>query len=266
LRIRYAITAEPSSQTRSTYNPTRTSAAITSSLERNRYAWPTCTGTPRGPPRCSDFRITTPDNGTGTLDGNFSFAGGDGGQFLIFGDFGQPTSRTINITGNVEVEMGPGGGAAGPPDAVATVGTGPNNSVLNVGGNVSVRNSTVLALSGSIGGNLSSDSSAKAADELVILGNYANPFSVGKNVHVITGDGADEVDLQATDIKGNLSIATRGGDDFIYLGADTGHVVTTPSRTGKNVVVDAGPGDDEVKFDGFFADKHIDLVNVETVI
>jgi hypothetical protein len=213
------------------------------------------------------FRVTTPDNGTGTLAGNFEFSAGEGSQFLLFGDFGQPTSRTINITGNVEVDMGGGGDQNfGPPDAVSTAGGGPNNSVLNVGGNMNVANSTVLALSGSIGGNLSSDSSGKSADQLVILGNYSNPFSVGKNVSIVTGDGADEVDVQAVDIGGNLAIRTNGGDDRILLVKDVDLSNTIPSRVGKNVSVDGGAGNDTVQIDGLLAGKHTDLLNVESVV
>ena len=160
------------------------------------------------------FRLTTPSGGAGTLKGNFSFHGGDtGGEFLIFGERGDQTAvRTINVTGSVTADMGGGGDDpnssdpnAGPPDAVATGGNGPTNAVLNVGGNMTVANSTVLALAGRVGGSLTSDSSAKPVGQLVILGNFSKPFTVGGNLTVKTGSANDDVEFQAISVNGNAS-------------------------------------------------------------
>jgi hypothetical protein len=203
----------------------------------------------------NQFRLTTSPGGTGTLDGNYSVRGGDtGSEFVVFGDFGQAVSNTVNVTGNVKVDMGGGGDDpnstdpnAGPPDAVSTVGTGPNNTALNVGGNFNASDSTVLALRGSVGGNLISDSSHKATGQLVILGNYGEPLHVAGNTLVKTGDGADTVQVQGAALDGNLEVQTNGGDDFLQLTGDTDLSNAVPTRVGGNISADLGAGNDTVE-------------------
>jgi hypothetical protein len=209
----------------------------------------------------NQFHLTTPSGGAGTLKGNFSFRGGDtGGEFVIFGERGDQTAvRTINVTGSVDVDMGGGGddpnssdANAGPPDAVATGGNGPTNSVLNVGGNMTVANSTVLALRGKIGGNLVSDSSAKPVGQLVILGNFSHPFTVGRNLTVKTGSAADDVEFQAITVKGNARIQTGYGNDKVLVTSDVDLTGTVPTRLGGVATIDLGDGDDT-----------LDVVNAE---
>ena len=214
----------------------------------------------------NQFRLTTSPGGEGTLDGNYTVRGGDtGSEFLVFGDFGQTAPRTINVTGNVRVDAGGGGQDpdSGPPDAVATVGTGPNTSFLNVGRNLDVRGSTVLALSGSVGGNLSSDSADKAVGQLVILGNFGRTLDVGGNVRVATGGEGDDVFVQGISVGGNLDLASNGGADTISVTTDedaTKPVPTdAPTRVGGNVRIDAGAGNDSVLVDALRA-RHADVL------
>lgn len=207
-------------------------------------------------PGVNQFRLTTGPAGNGTLDGNYSVQGGDtGSEFVVFGDFGQTAARTINVTGSVRIDMGGGGQDPnfGPPDAVSTVGTGPPNTVLNVGGNFTATGSTLLALRGTVGGNLSSDSSGKPVGQEVILGNYSHPFEVGGNVAIKTGDANDEIDLQAVMIKGNTNINTGGGDDLLLITTDVDLTSTIPTRLGGNLFVDTGEGNDEVQILGLRA-------------
>ena len=215
----------------------------------------------------NQFRLTTAPGGEGTLDGNYSVRGGDtGSEFLVFGDFGQTAPKTINVTGNVKVDAGGGGQDPdlGPPDAVATVGTGVNTSFLNVGRNLQVSGSTVFALAGSVGGNISSDSSDKATGQLVILGNFSRPLDVGGNVRVATGDGGDEVDVQGVSVGGNLDVRTNGGDDTVRLTSNadaTNPPPVVPTRVAGNVLVDAGDGTDEVATDAVQA-RRVRVVGV----
>jgi hypothetical protein len=210
----------------------------------------------------NQFRLTTAAGGTGTLDGNYTVRGGDtGSEFLVFGDFGQTAPKTINVTGSVKVDAGGGGQDpnAGPPDAVATVGTGPNTSFLNVGRNMDVKGSTVLALAGSIGGDLHGDSSDKGVGQLVILGNFGRTLEVGGNVRVATGDANDEVDVQGVLVGGNLDVRTNGGNDTILVtdDADATKPVPTnaPTRVGGNVRIDAGDGNDSMSVDALRAPR-----------
>ena|SRR5690348_340953 len=144
---------------------------------------------------------------------------------------------------------------AGPPDAVSTVGTGPANTILNVGGNLDVRDSTVLALRGSIGGNLDSDSSHKATGQLVILGNFSEPFRAGGNVDLKTGDGADTVQFQAAIIEGNVGIQTNGGGDLLQFTSDVDLSRAVPTRIGGNISADFGGGDDTVEISALRAPR-----------
>jgi hypothetical protein len=175
----------------------------------------------------------------------------------VFGDFGQTAPKTINVTGSVKVDAGGGGQDPnqGPPDAVATVGTGANTTFLNVGRNMDVSGSTVMALAGSVGGNLSSDSSGKAVGQLVILGNFGQPLAVGGNVRVATGDGADEVDVQGPSIGGNLDVRTNGGADTLIVTNSDGGTETLPTRVGGQVRLDAGAGNDSVLVDALIAPR-----------
>ena len=218
----------------------------------------------------NQFRITTPGGGTGTLDGNLTVNGGDGADFITFGELGgQTVGRTINVTGNVKIDTG-GGGAdpnvpdGPPPDSVATGGfdlgssdpqTGTVNTILNVGKNMTVENSTVLALRGSVAGNLRSDSSEKDVGQLVILGNFGLPFSVGKNVKIVTGNDDDRVDVQGAQIAGHFSLATNGGDDLIFVTNDLDVTDSVPTRVGKHVTINTGSGDDELEVTALVAPK-----------
>lgn len=206
----------------------------------------------------NQFGLTTAPGGEGTLDGNYTVRGGDtGSEFLVFGDFGQTAPRTINVTGSVKVDAGGGGQDPnqGPPDAVASVGADANTTVLNVGRNMDVSGSTVLALAGSIGGNLMSDSSDKAVGQLVILGNFSRPFEMGGNIKVVTGDAGDTVVAQAASIGGNLDVRTGGGADTLIVTDDDGVTDTVPTRVGGQVRLDTGTGNDSVLVDALVAPR-----------
>jgi Ca2+-binding RTX toxin-like protein len=118
-----------------------------------------------------------------------------------------------------------------------------------------VSGSTVLALAGSIGGNLMSDSSDKAVGQLVILGNFSRPFEVGGNVKVVTGDAGDTVVTQAALIGGNLDVRTGGGADAVTVTNDDDVTDTVPTRVGGNVRLDAGAGNDSVLVDALVAPR-----------
>jgi len=231
----------------------------------------------------TQFETLGGTSGLATIDGNVRVQGGDDSQFFLFGEFGEPTPHVTNITGNLKIDMGPGGN--GPPEAVGTVGNPPAPSFANVDGNVTVRDSTIFVWAGRIGGNLTVDSS-KPADQLVFLGNYNRPMAVGGNVSIHTGAGGDHIAFQSTLVGGNAQVNTAGGDDQLqlgigendpdnegfndapatilgrlsvnlgggndtaYFGADslTHPGETNPLTVGGNMIVDAGAGDDSLIF------------------
>jgi len=237
----------------------------------------------------TQFRVIGGTSGLATIDGNVRVLGGDGSQFFLFGDLGQAVPYVTNITGNLKVDMGPGGDN-GPPEAVGTVGVPPTPAITNVGGNVTVRNSTIFVWAGRIGGNLTVES-VKPLDQLVFLGNFNRPMSIGGNVSIHTGAGADHVALQSTLVAGNATINTGDGADLLQMGvgendpdnvgfndapativgrlsvnlgdgADTAYFgadsLTNPGQTnaltvGGNMFVDAGAGDDQL----FFPDARV---------
>jgi hypothetical protein len=205
-------------------------------------------------PGLNHFRLTTAAGGTGTLDGNYSVQGGDTGSEAVgFGEPGLTAVRTINITRSVRIDMGGGGQDPnlGLPDLVNTRGgTVDNpelNTILNVDGNFWVTGSTVLALRGRVGGNLISDSSAKPVGQAVALGNFGEPFEVGGNVILKTGDANDAIFLQAVVINGNTNIQTGEGDDFLVVTTEEiMDVGPTPTQLHGNLFVDMGEGNDTV--------------------
>jgi len=237
----------------------------------------------------TQFRVIGGTSGLATIDGNVRVQGGDGSQFFLFGEFGEPTAYVTNITGNLKVDLGPGGDN-GPPEAVGTVGSPPSPAIANVNGNVTVNNSTIFVWAGRIGGNLTVNSS-KPADQLVFLGNYNRPMSIGGNVSIHTGPGADHLALQSTLVGRNATIDTGDGADLLqmgvgendpdnagfndapativgkltvrlglgndtaYFGADslTNPGQTNPLTVGGNMIVDAGTGDDQL----FFPDARV---------
>src|SRR5262245_48638061 len=235
----------------------------------------------------TEFRVVGGTSGMATIDGNVRVQGGDGSQIFVFGERGQAVRHVTNITGNLKVDMGPGGGVDEPPEAVGTVGIPPSPSLANVAGNVTVRNSTIFVWAGHIGGNLTVDSS-KPLDQQVFIGNFNRPISVDGNVSIHTGAGADQVAFQSAlfarnasidtgagddvvelaigrkendpddpgfndgpaTVLGNLSVSLGAGNDQAYFGANS---LTTPGQTnpltvGGNLTVDAGAGDDLVYF------------------
>ena len=222
--------------------------------------------------------------GWATIDGNIHVTGGEGPQLFLFGAFGMATPYVTNVTGSITVDLGPGGNPP-IPDAFGTVGRPPAPSSANVNGNVTVRNSTIFVWAGHVGGNLTVDS-PKPIDQLVFLGNYNRPMSVGGNVSIRTGTGKDLVAFQATRVDHNATVNTGGGDDMVqfavgendpdnigfndvpamiagrlsvnlgdgndraFFGADS---QTTPGQTnpltvGGSMIVDAGAGNDLLVF------------------
>jgi len=231
----------------------------------------------------TEFRVVGGTSGMATIDGNVRVQGGDGSQIFVFGERGQAVRHVTNITGNLKVDMGPGGGVDEPPEAVGTVGIPPSPSLANVAGNVTVRNSTIFVWAGHIGGNLTMNSS-KPLDQQVFIGNFGRPIAVDGNVSIHTGAGADHVAFQSALFARNAAIDTGAGDDLVelafgdnnqddpgfndvpatvlrnlsvslgagndkaYFGADS---LTTPGQTnpltvGGNLIVDAGAGDDQL--------------------
>jgi len=168
---------------------------------------------PIGPP--TQFRILGGTTGLATIDGNINVQAGSGSQFFLFGDLGAAVPHFTHVTGSMTIDMGQGG--EGPPEAVGTVGVPPLPSRADVDGNVVVQNSTIFVWAGRIGGHLTVDST-KPADQLVILGNFNRPISVGGNVSVRTGDGIDEVDLQSALCLRNVVVDTEGGSDLLNFG------------------------------------------------
>src|SRR5262245_19440927 len=140
--------------------------------------------------QATQFRVIGGTSEQATIDGNVQVRGSEGSQFFLFGELGSPTRHVTNITGSLSVDMGEGGGGKGPPEAVGTVGVPPDPSLANVDGNVTVRNSTIFVWAGRIGGNLTVDS-PEPFDQQVFLGNFNRPMSVGGNVSIRTGGGAD---------------------------------------------------------------------------
>lgn len=198
----------------------------------------------------TQFRVLGGTTGLATLQGNVSVRGGEGSQFFLFGDLGAAVPHVTNITGNLKVDMGPGGD--GPPEAVGTVGIPPLPSIANVAGNVTVRNSTIFVWAGRIGGNLTVDS-AKSLDQLVFLGNFNRQMTVGGNVSIRTGSGADHVALQATLVGRNAAINTGGGDDLLQLGIgendpDNSGFNDAPATILGKLDVNLGSGNDQAYF------------------
>jgi hypothetical protein len=218
-----------------------------------------------------------------TIDGNIRVQGGDENQFFLFGEFGEATPHITNVTGSLKVDMGLATNSAFEP--VGTVGNPPAPSVANVAGDVTVLNSNIFVWAGRIGGNLTVDS-RKPDNQLVFLGNYNRPMTIGGNVSIHTGLGSDHVAFQSTLVGGNTTVNTGGGNDqlqlaigendpdnngfndapatFIgklsvnlgsgndtaYFGADS---LTHPGQTngltvGGNLIVNAGGGDDILIF------------------
>lgn len=198
----------------------------------------------------TQFEILGATTGVATIDGNVSVRGGADSQFFLFGELGAAIPYVTNITGNLKVDMGPGGD--GPPEAVGTVGIPPAPSFANVAGNVTVRNSTIFVWAGRIGGNLTVDS-AKPINQRAFLGNYNRPMAIGGNVTIRTGDGADKVALQATLVGRNATIHTGGGDDQLQLGIgeddeeNIGYNDVPATILGK-LDVDLGSGNDTAYF------------------
>jgi len=238
--------------------------------------------------RATEFDVIGGTTGWATIDGNIHVTGGADSQLFLFGELGVATHYITNVTGSITVDLGPGGESPGPgfiPDAFGTVGVPPAPSSANVTGNVSVRNSTIFVWSGDIGGNLTVDS-PKSINQLLFLGNFNRPMSVGGNVSIRTGAGKDLVAFQSTRVDHNATVNTGGGDDMVqfaagendpndigfndvpamivgrlsvnlgdgndvaYFGADS---KTTPGQTnpltvGGNMIVDAGAGNDQLFF------------------
>jgi hypothetical protein len=221
--------------------------------------------------------------GLATIDGNIRVQCGDENQFFLFGEFGEATPHITNVTGSLKIDMG--AATNGGFEPVGTVGEPPAPSFANVAGNVTVLNSNVFVWAGRIGGNLTVDSS-KPDNQLVFLGNYNRPMTIGGNVSIRTGLGFDHVAFQSTLVGGNTAVNTGGGNDTLqlaigeneddnagfndvpatfvgklsvnlgsgndtaYFGADS---LTHPGQTnaltvGGNLIVNAGGGDDNLIF------------------
>ncbi len=204
--------------------------------------------------------------GTGTIDGNVRAAAGAGSQWFIFGQQERPLPHVTNITGSLDVDLGPGGesGSLPPnqPEVSGSVGSAASPAFLHVGGNVHVKNSTIFVIAGSVGGNLIVESPNKVGTipflgspgQLVTLGNFGRPLSIGGNVHVQTGGGADSISAENATIHGNLFVQSEAGDDYLEMG-NRDHLndpngnlafILAPARVDKNVFLSLGEGNDRL--------------------
>jgi hypothetical protein len=210
-------------------------------------------------PGVNQFRLTTQralssGSSEGTLAGTYTVQGGNtGSETVAFGESGALSgcARTININGTVYIDMGLGGQdpSSGPPDAVFTAG-GPSatdpahNTILNVHGDFTMKNSTVFTLRGLVTGNLVSDSSGKAVGQVVALGNFSEPFEVDGNVSVKMGLPMATASLahpsfetQAALIKGDTNVQLGDGNNVVLLTSDRDLTSTIPSRFLGNLTI-----------------------------
>ena len=163
--------------------------------------------------------------GRGTIAGNVHGRAGAGSQFFVFGEMGVARAHEVNITGSLFVNMGAGGDGFGPPDAVGSVGRPPAPATLNVGGDVTVLNSTVFVIAGSVGGELRVSSPDKAGfpggfrplGQLIVLGNFGRPFSLQGHASIKTGPGNDSISLENATLAKSLEISSGAGDDYVEL-------------------------------------------------
>jgi hypothetical protein len=218
---------------------------------------------PDAPPtqfRTLGGRIDAAD--TGKIKGSVSAQAGTGDQFFIFGEQGKVLRHVTNITGSLHVDMGPGGEAGGAPEAVGSVGSPPSPAVLNVRRDVFVRNSTIFVMAGSVGGNLRVESPEKVGTipwlgtpgQLVTLGNFGRPLSIGGNAVVRTGGGADSISTENATINGSLFVYSGAGDDLLELAnidasndpTNDPSFVNAPARVRRDVFLFLGAGDDQV--------------------
>jgi hypothetical protein len=217
---------------------------------------------PDAPP--TQFRILGGQEGvadTGTINGFVLARAGTGDQFFLFGEQGEAVPHVVNITGFLNVDMGAGGEAGGAPEPVGTVGTPPAPSSLNVRGDVFVRNSTIFVIAGSVGGNLFVQSPNKIGTipflsdpgQLVVLGNFGRPFTVGGSAFIDTGAGDDSISAENTTINGSLFVHSGAGDDFLELAnidpendPTALNFINAPARVRGDVFLFLGAGNDQV--------------------
>ena len=214
----------------------------------------------------TQFRILGGQEGiadTGTIKGFVVARAGTGDQSFLFGEQGEEVSHVVNITGFLNVDMGAGGEAGGAPEPVGTVGLPPSTSSLNVRGDVYVRNSTIFVIAGSVGGNLFVQSPNKVGTipflsdpgQLVVLGNFGRPITVGGSAFVDTGAGDDSISLENATINQSLFVHSGAGDDYLTLGnidpdndPSDPNFINAPARVRRDVFLFLGAGNDRVDF------------------
>jgi hypothetical protein len=140
------------------------------------------------------------------------------------------------------------------------------NDFLKVGGGSSttdiVRNliineaggqNTLQVSATDIGGNLqigrSLQSCSFGSNAILIGADAADDVTIGGNLSVFGGRGSDLIAIQNTDVTGNASFYTDGGNETVLLGIGDprcgSNIPNGPVSIGGNLIVNTGTGNDE---------------------
>jgi hypothetical protein len=201
------------------------------------------------------------------LRGNVTMALGNGGNMILFNTYASDVGPGSLLIGK---NLGITTGASN--DRVDIMNT--NSAQVRVGGNVTlnlgadeglVKSGKSITVGGGLGGNVVSISTG-IGTPLTIGGSLAinstgktytgidiNDITIGTRLSIVTGAGADWVELNGLDVHGLTTVNTGGGNDDLRIAEGSG----LPSYFRGGLSVDTGLGDDDATLDGTYLTRPV---------
>ncbi len=179
----------------------------------------------------------------------------NGGNLIITGDGNDEIIHLTDDGGGVRVRVDEDGGGVDIDETYF--------GVVNITINTNGGEDYVAASDLNLDGNLTINTGAD--DDVAYLGYEADAFGsgyygyvdIGGKVTIITGDGYDDVTIDATDVGKDLSINSGDQDDTVILFADLGN-----TYVGGQTSIDSSAGDDIVAlaaYNGYDLELHSNL-------